>query len=117
MMAERTPASAAGLGLYTVHHTLAVNAKRHANRVALAQGAVRMTYEEANARANQLAHELTARGIRPGDHVGILAGNSVQHVIALYAVAKVGAISAVLDVKWVARETAISIELFHCRLL
>nr|WP_257730496.1 AMP-binding protein [Rhodoplanes sp. Z2-YC6860] len=116
-MAERTPTSAADLGLYTVHHTLAVNAKRYANRVALAQDGVRMSYEEANARANQLAHELIARGIRPGDHVGILAGNSIPHVIALYAVAKAGAISAVLDVKWVARETAISIELFHCSLL
>src|SRR5205814_1659735 len=30
---------------------------------------------------------------------------------------KAGAISAVFDVKWVARETAISINLFHCRLL
>jgi fatty-acyl-CoA synthase len=104
-------------GLYTVHHTLAVNAKRYANRIALAQDGVRLTYEEMNTRANQFAHELIARGVRPGDHVGILAGNTVPHVIALYAVAKAGAISAVLDVKWVARETAVSIGLFHCRLL
>ena len=67
---------------------------------------MRLTYEEINTRANQLAHELIARGVRPGDHVGILAGNTVPHVIALYAVAKAGAISAVFDVKWVARETA-----------
>ena len=115
-MAERSTSSTA-FGLYTVHHTLAVNAKRYSNCIALAQDSTRLTYEEMNTRANQLAHELIARGVRPGDHVGILAGNTVPHVIALYAVAKAGAISAVFDVKWVARETAISITLFNCRLL
>jgi fatty-acyl-CoA synthase len=102
---------------YTVHHALAVNAKRHANSVALEQGGVRLTYEELNARANQLASELIARGLKPGEHVGILAGNTIPHVIALYAVAKAAAISVVLDVKWVVRETALSIELFKCNLL
>ena len=104
-------------GLYTVHHTLAVNARRYANRLALAQGDVRLSYEEFNIRANQLANELIARGVGPGAHVGILAGNTVPHVIALYAVAKAGAISVVFDVKWVARETAQSIALFDCSLL
>lgn len=116
-MTGQSASLTAAFGLYTVHHTLAVNAKRHANRIALAQDAARLTYEEINTRANQLAHELIARGVRPGDHVGILAGNTVPHVIALYAVAKAGAISAVFDVKWVARETAVSIDLFHFRLL
>jgi acyl-CoA synthetase (AMP-forming)/AMP-acid ligase II len=116
-MGERLTSPSATFGLYTVHHTLAVNAKRYANRIALAQDGARLTYEEMNARANQLAHELIARGVRPGDHVGVLAGNTIPHVIALYAVAKAGAISAVFDVRWVARETAISIDLFHCSLL
>jgi acyl-CoA synthetase (AMP-forming)/AMP-acid ligase II len=116
-MASRSPTSLPDLGLFTVHHTLAVNARRHADRIALAQDGIRLTYAEMNARANQLAHALIARGVRPGDHVGILAGNTLPHVLALYAVAKAGAISAVFDVKWVARETAISIDLFHCSLL
>lgn len=116
-MVGASPAEPAAFGLYSVHHTMTVNAKRYATRVALAQNGVRMTYEELNARANQLAHELVGRGVCPGDHVGILAGNTVPHVIALYAVAKVGAISVVFDIKWVARETAISIKLFHCKLL
>lgn len=116
-MDEHSTSPPAAFGLYTVHHTLAVNAKRYSNRIALAQDGTRLTYEEMNTRANQLAHELIARGVRPGDHVGILAGNTVPHVIALYAVAKAGAISVVFDVTWVARETAISIDLFHCSLL
>src|SRR5262249_31125106 len=117
VMTGQSASLSTAFGLYTVHHTLAVNAKRYNNRIALAQDSARLTYEEMNTRANQLAHELIARGVRPGDHVGILAGNTVPHVIALYAVAKAGAISAVFDVKWVARETAVSIRLFHCRLL
>jgi acyl-CoA synthetase (AMP-forming)/AMP-acid ligase II len=109
--------SCAPADLYTVHHTLSVNAKRYANRIALAQGGVRLTYEQFNSRTNQLAHELIARGVRPGDRVGILAGNTIPHVTALYAVAKAGAISVVFDVKWVPRETSISIALFNCQLL
>jgi acyl-CoA synthetase (AMP-forming)/AMP-acid ligase II len=116
-MSDRPIRSSAPFGLYTVHHTLAVNAKRYSNRIALAQGDARLTYEELNTRANQLAHELMARGVRAGDHVGILAGNTIPHVISLYAVAKIGAISAVFDVKWIARETAQSIDLFHCSFL
>ena len=58
IMAERAPVGPAEFGLYTVHHTLTVNAKRYANRVALAQEGARMSYEEFNARANQVAHEL-----------------------------------------------------------
>lgn len=116
-MVGPSPATPATFGLYTVHHTLTVNAKRYATRVALAQNGIRMTYEELNARANQVARELSARGVCPGDHIGILAGNTIPHVIALYAVAKVGAISVVFDIKWVARETAISINLFHCKLM
>lgn len=104
-------------GLYTVHNLLAVNAKRYRDRVALAQGGVRLRYEELNARANQLAHELIARGVRPGDHVGVLAGNTIPHVVALYAVAKAGAVSIVFDVKWVPRETGIAVNLFDCSLL
>jgi acyl-CoA synthetase (AMP-forming)/AMP-acid ligase II len=109
--------SASAYGLYTVHNTLAVNARRYANNTALAQDATRLSYEELNERANQLAQELIARGVRPGDHVGILAGNTIPHVIAIYAAAKAGAISVVFDVKWVARETAQAIHLFKCDLL
>jgi acyl-CoA synthetase (AMP-forming)/AMP-acid ligase II len=116
-MSGRRSSSPSTSGLYTVHHTLAVNAKRYANRLALSQDDVKLTFEELNSKANQLAHELIARGVRPGDHVGILAGNTSPHVIALYAVAKAGAISVVFDVRWVVRETTISIALFDCQLL
>lgn len=104
-------------GLYTVHNMLAVNAKRYRGLVALEQGGVRLSYEELNARANQVAHEIIERGVRPGDHVGVLAGNTISHVISLYAIAKAGAVSIVFDVKWVPRETGVAIGLFGCRLV
>ena len=102
---------------YTIHDTLAANAKRFATRIALDQGGARVTYEELNARANQLAQELFARGIRSGNRVAILAGNTIPHIISIYAVAKIGAISVVLDMKWVARETTQSLALFDCSVL
>ena len=46
----------------------------------------RRTYAEMEARANRLAHHLAARGIGPGDHVGIYSYNTVEWVETAWAV-------------------------------
>ena len=94
--------AAASFGLNTVHHALTVNAKRFPNRIALIQDGARLAYETLDKQANQIANALITRGLKPGDHVGILAGNTISHVLALYAVSKAAGISVVFDVKWVA---------------
>ena len=38
----------------------------------------RRTYAQMDERGNRLAHHLAAQGVRPGDHVGIYAYNSVE---------------------------------------
>ncbi|MGH3411919.1 MAG: acyl-CoA synthetase [Marmoricola sp.] len=51
-----------------------------------------ITYAELEAQANRLAHFLASRGIGKGDHVGIYAKNSIEHVVGLLAVFKLRAV-------------------------
>jgi acyl-CoA synthetase (AMP-forming)/AMP-acid ligase II len=61
------------------------------DRPVLQVGDRTVTYAELEADANRLAHFLSSRGIGLGDHVGIYAKNSIEHVVALLAVFKVRA--------------------------
>jgi non-ribosomal peptide synthetase component F/methionyl-tRNA formyltransferase len=56
-----------------------------------------VTYRELNARANQLAHLLMARGVTRGDVIGVLMDRSIEMVIGMYAALKSGAAYLPLD--------------------
>ncbi|GHH43356.1 amino acid adenylation domain-containing protein [Lentzea cavernae] len=59
--------------------------------VALVHGAERLTYASLNARANQLAHDLIADGVRPDEVVALRLPRGTGFMIALLAVLKAGA--------------------------
>ena len=63
-----------------------------------------ITFAELEAEANRLAHYLQSQGIKPGDHVGLYAKNSIEHVIALIAILKVRAVSINVNFRYVAGE-------------
>ena len=63
-----------------------------------------VTYAELERDANKLAHYLASRGIGPGDHVGIYAKNSVEHVVAVLAVFKIRAVSINVNYRYVEGE-------------
>ena len=69
----------------------------------VAEGA-RRTYAQMDARANQLAHFLLAQGVRPGEHVGIYAYNSVEWVEALWAIFKIRAVWININYRYVEDE-------------
>ncbi|HEX6096257.1 MAG TPA: non-ribosomal peptide synthase/polyketide synthase [Thermoanaerobaculia bacterium] len=56
-----------------------------------------LTYAELNARANQLAHELIALGVRPDDRVAICAERSLEMVVGLLGILKAGGAYVPLD--------------------
>jgi acyl-CoA synthetase (AMP-forming)/AMP-acid ligase II len=64
----------------------------------------RRTYAEMEHRANQLAHHLREKGVRPGDHVGIYGYNSVEWVEALWAIFKLRAVWININYRYVAEE-------------
>ena len=63
-----------------------------------------VTYAELEADSNRLAHFLSSRGVRAGQHVGLYAKNSVEHVVALLAILKIRAVSINVNYRYVEGE-------------
>src|SRR4051795_5586912 len=76
------------------------------DRLALVAGETRRTYAELDERANRLAHHLIARGIEPGDWVGIYSWNRVEWVEAMIACYKARAVPINVNYRYVEAELA-----------
>jgi acyl-CoA synthetase (AMP-forming)/AMP-acid ligase II len=63
-----------------------------------------ITFGTMESEANKLAHHLLAKGVRAGDHVGLYAKNSIEHVIALIAILKIRAVAINVNYRYVAGE-------------
>ncbi|MGB7575149.1 MAG: AMP-binding protein [Thermodesulfobacteriota bacterium] len=63
------------------------------DRPALSEAGREITYSEFNDRANRIATGLLAMGVRPDDHIGLLAPNSADWLIFYFGVLKVGAVA------------------------
>ncbi|MCR8979384.1 non-ribosomal peptide synthetase [Brevibacillus laterosporus] len=72
-------------------------AKKHSDREALVCDDQRMTYEELNRRANQVARSLTERGIEPNDIVGIMVERSLEMIVGILGIVKAGAAYLPID--------------------
>ncbi|MFR9756373.1 non-ribosomal peptide synthetase [Streptomyces sp. TR06-5] len=59
-----------------------------------------LTYAEFDALANGLAAELTSCGVREGDMVPVVIGNSVELALCTVAVMKIGAVFTLCDPAW-----------------
>ena len=59
-------------------------------KVALVDGPRRITHDQLNADSNRYAHHLLASGLKPGDKVAMLCGNSAQFLVAAYGILKAG---------------------------
>lgn len=88
----KDPTQPCGLGWSFEQATL-----RNPDGPALLQGDVMLTYAQANQWANRIAHHLIAQGIGKGDVVAVFIENRVELLVTILAVAKVGAISALLN--------------------
>jgi 3-oxocholest-4-en-26-oate---CoA ligase len=73
-------------------------------RTALVADARRLTFAELDARANQLANALKARGIGHGDHVGLHLYNGSEFLEAMLAAFKLRAVPININYRYVAAE-------------
>lgn len=80
-----------------IHQLIEAQVARTPQAVALADGSECLTYAELNTRANQIAHHLQARGVRPETIVGICLDRSIQMVTAILGVLKAGGVYLPLD--------------------
>lgn len=64
----------------------------------------RWTYRHLVEESNVIARGLLKHGVRPGDRVGIMAGNTETYVSVFFACAKVGAMCVTLNNTYTVRE-------------
>lgn len=70
----------------------------------------RWTYGELQAESQRLARGLLAKGIQPGDRIGIMAGNCEQYVSLFFAAMYVGAILVVINNTYTPSELMYALE-------
>ena len=80
-----------------LHELFEKRAAASPGSVAVMCGDTQLTYATLEARANQLANYLKARGIQPGDRVGMLLPRSSELYISLLGILKAGAAYVPLD--------------------
>ncbi|MHC8406671.1 MULTISPECIES: long-chain-acyl-CoA synthetase [unclassified Pseudomonas] len=86
------PTQVCGLGWSFEQATL-----RNPEGPALLQDDRALTYSQVNQWANRIAHHLIAQGIRKGDVVAVFIENRPELLVTILALAKTGAISALLN--------------------
>lgn len=89
-----------GVGAGVLPDLLFDAAARHADRPAVTDGVVTLSYRELAARASTLARSLIARGAGPETVVALSFPRSVEMVVAVWAVAASGAAYLPLDASY-----------------
>jgi amino acid adenylation domain-containing protein len=89
-----------------LHDLVAGVAAASPGAVAVESDAGRLTYAELDARANQLAHELLARGLGPEGRVGVCLERTPDLAVALLGVLRAGGAYVPLDAAYPAERTA-----------
>ena len=86
--------------LTPIHRRIVAQAARTPSAVAVIAGARAITYAELDRASARVASSLQASGLRPGSLVPILAGRSLDAVIAILGVLRAGAAFAPFDPRW-----------------
>jgi len=80
-----------------VHELLAAHAEQRPHAIAVEYEQEQLTYEELNARANQLGRHLQRLGVGPEVRVGVFLHRSTEMLVALLGILKAGAAYVPLD--------------------
>jgi long-chain acyl-CoA synthetase len=83
----------------SVHEMLSNAVARRPHGVALVSGEDSLTYSELDGLVGSVAGGLKALGVEKGDRVAMVIGNSVEFVVLLFAVARLGAVSVPLNIR------------------
>ena len=70
----------------------------------------RWTYDFLRQESVMLARALLSRGIKPGDRVGIMAGNCEQYVSVLFGCMRIGAILVILNNTYTSSEAQYALD-------
>ena len=93
-------------GERSVHELFEAQVARTPNARALVCDSRALSYAELNARANQLAHYLRQRGVKPEVRVGVCLERSLDLVVALLGILKAGGCYVPLETSYPAERLA-----------
>ena len=86
---------------YSVRHDITSRfldaVQKYRNNVAIVENDQRMTYGEIDQTSNKLANYLTSKGVEKGHIVAILNGRTIETVMSMLALLKIGAAYAPID--------------------
>jgi long-chain acyl-CoA synthetase len=71
---------------------LELSAQQSPHKTALVCGDQRLSYQEIEEQCNRLAHALSDVGVQRGDRIAVYLENSVEAVVAIFAILKAGAV-------------------------
>jgi amino acid adenylation domain-containing protein/non-ribosomal peptide synthase protein (TIGR01720 family) len=94
----------------SIHHIFAEQAVKTPDAIAVVFGQEKLTYNQLNKKANQLAEKLVTMGVKPGVLVGICVERSLDMVVAPLAVLKAGAAYIPLDPAYPGERLAFMLE-------
>jgi len=100
-----------------VAHILTRNAELYPNRFAIDDRltGARFTYAELEERVMRLANALRDQGIRRGETVAVMLYNEHAMVETMMACARIGAVFAPLNVRWIGSELAAYANFHQCK--
>ncbi|HQS31158.1 MupA/Atu3671 family FMN-dependent luciferase-like monooxygenase [Polaromonas sp.] len=100
-----------------VHEAIAAQAARTPDHAAVCFGGQNFSYQQINDRSDAVARGLVARGVKPGDVVGLYLERTPDLVVALLAIQKTGAAYLPLDPEYPADRLTFMIEDSHTPLV
>ena len=83
------------------------SAARSADGMALIDGSRTLTWAELDGAVDHLAWGLVDRGLKPGDRIALLLGNSIEYVIAYFAVLRAGLVAVPMNPAYTAAEVTV----------
>ncbi|NTU29719.1 tyrocidine non-ribosomal peptide synthetase TycA [Brevibacillus sp. HB1.1] len=84
----------------SIHQLFEEQAEAVPHRVAIVYENERLTYQELNRKANQLARALIEKGITTDSIVGVMMEKSIENVIAILAILKAGGAYVPIDIEY-----------------
>lgn len=84
----------------TLNDLFEMQVKKHPEHIAVIYDDQKLTYNELNEKANQVAHHLRKLGVQPDDFVAIIAERSLEMIIGIYGIIKSGAAYVPIDPKY-----------------
>jgi len=104
---------------HTIGRALTIAAKTYGGREALVSvhQNVRLTYQELETKAQELAVGFLALGLKPGDRIGIWAPNCVEWTLTQFATAKAGLILVNINPAYRLYELEYALNKVECRAL